>query len=137
MVRSLREKEPTMVVVLHFQLIGTVVGLLFSLFNWKTPQGMEWVYLILIGICTQMGQVNLTRALQLEKIADASILNYLGIIYALIFGFTLFGETYHWVTFAGIFLVVGGVLLNLLYQKSRQQVTIVVEEELSRGGGIN
>ena len=126
MVRSLKGKEHTMVVVLHFQLIGTIVGLLFTLFNWQTPQGMEWFYLIMIGVCTQVGQVNLTKALQLEKIANVSIFNYLGILYALAFGFLLFGENYGWLTLWGIALVIGGVLLNYFYQ--RNQNNLAVEE---------
>lgn len=129
MVRSLKEKEHTMVVVLHFQLIGTLTGFLFMLFDWKTPQGWEWVYLILTGVLTQVGQVNLTKALQLERIANVTIFNYLGIIYALGLGFILFGEQYDWLALAGIILVVGGVLLNYFY--NLQQHTVVVEETLS------
>ncbi len=129
MVRSLKEKEPTMVVVLHFQLIGVLVGLTFSIFQWRAPTAVEWVYLILIGVCTQLGQVNLTKALQREKIADISILNYLGIIYSLIFGFTVFGEHYPLLTIAGIVLVLGGVCANFFYQKFTSGV--VAEEELT------
>lgn len=129
MVRSLKEKEPTMVVVLHFQLVGVITGFAFTLFNWQTPRGIEWVYLVLIGICTQLGQVNLTKALQREKIADISILNYLGIIYALIFGFTIFGERYQWLTTVGILLVLAGVTMNFFYQKYTRG--IIAEEELT------
>lgn len=129
MVRSLKEKEHTMVVVLHFQLIGAVTGLLFTLFNWQTPVGIEWFYLIMIGVCTQLGQVNLTKALQREKIANVSIFNYLGILYALVFGIVLFGEQYAGLTIWGIALVVGGVLLNYFYQRSQNK--LVAEEELT------
>ena len=129
MVRSLKGREDTMVVVLHFQIIGSAAGLIFSLFNWRTPIGMEWVYLILIGVCTQLGQVNLTKALQRVRIADATILNYLGIIYALIFGFLFFGERYNWLTLLGIMLVLAGVGMNFLYQKMTNH--LVVEEELT------
>ncbi len=129
MVRSLKEKEHTMVVVLHFQLIGAFVGLAFSLFNWQMPRGIEWFYLLMIGVCTQMGQVNLTKALQLEKIADVSIFNYLGILYALGFGIVLFGEHYGGFTLWGIGLVIGGVLLNYFYQRSQNK--LVAEEELT------
>lgn len=129
MVRSLKEKEHTMVVVLHFQLVGVAAGLVFSIFNWQMPHGMEWAYLILTGVCTQLGQVNLTKALQLEKAANVSIFNYLGIIYALIFGFLFFGERYGWVSITGIILVTGGVLLNFFYQKNESKV--VIEEELT------
>jgi drug/metabolite transporter (DMT)-like permease len=129
MVRSLKQKEHNIVVVLHFQIIGTLSGLVFTLFNWQTPQGIDWVYLLLIGICTQLGQVNLTKALQTEKIANVSILNYLGIIYALMFGATVFGEHYDWISLAGIVLVISGVLLNFLYQKKFSK--LVIEEELT------
>ena len=129
MVRSLKEKEHPIVVVLHFQIIGTIAGAAFSLFNWRMPQGVEWVYLIMTGVLTQIGQVNLTKALQLERIANVSIFNYLGIIYALAFGFILFGEQYDWLAFAGIILVIAGVLLNFFY--NRNQPTLVAEETLT------
>jgi drug/metabolite transporter (DMT)-like permease len=131
MVRSLKEKEHTMVVVLHFQLIGVLTGFVFMLFDWKTPQGWEWFYLIMIGICTQLGQVNLTKALQSEKIANVTIFNYLGILYALGFGFLLFGEHYGGLTLWGIALVLAGVLLNYFYQqkehKAEKDLTTVEE----------
>jgi drug/metabolite transporter (DMT)-like permease len=129
MVRSLKEKEHTMVVVLHFQLIGAIVGFAFTLFNWKTPTPMEWFYLLMIGVCTQLGQVNLTKALQLEKIANVSIFNYLGILYALGFGIVLFGEHYQGLTLWGIALVLAGVLLNYAYQRSQNK--LIAEEELT------
>ena len=129
MVRSLREKENTMVVVLHFQIVGAIVGFAFTLFNWQTPHGWQWFYLIMIGVLTQIGQVNLTKALQLERVANVTIFNYLGIIYALGFGFILFGEEYHWVALAGIILVIGGVLLNYIFNSL--QHTVVTEETLT------
>ena len=105
------------------------IGFVFTLFNWKMPHGWEWFYLIMTGVLTQIGQVNLTKALQLEKIANVSIFNYLGIIYALAFGFLLFGERYEWIALSGIILVVGGVLLNYFYNSI--QNTIVIEETLT------
>jgi len=117
MVRSLRQKENLMVVVLHFQLVGVVAGFIFSIFNWRTPKGIEWFYLLMIGICTQMGQVSLTKALNREKMANISIFNYLGIIYALLFGFIFFDEKYGWYAFSGILLVIGGVVMNYIYQR--------------------
>ncbi len=129
LVRSLRGKENAMVVVLHFQIVGALVGLAFSLFNWRTPNAKEWLLLILTGVVTQIGQVNLTKALQGEKIANVTILNYLGILYALLFGYTIFGERYSLLTFIGILMVVGGVLANIFYQQKVHHV--VLEEELT------
>ena len=128
-VRSLKQKEHTMVVVLHFQLIGAITGLVFTLFNFQMPQGIEWVYLIMIGVCTQLGQVELTKALQQEKIANVTIFNYLGILYALVAGYIFFGEHYEGLAIAGITLVIGGVLMNYFYQRSQNK--FIVEEELT------
>jgi drug/metabolite transporter (DMT)-like permease len=129
MVRRLKGKEHYAVIVLHFQIVGVITGFTFSVFNWVMPQGIEWFYLIMIGVATQMAQVRLTKALQSDKIANISILNYLGVLYALLFGFTFFGEHYTLYTMLGIVLVVGGVLLNFLY--TAQKAKLVAEEELT------
>ena len=72
---------------------------------------------------TQLGQINLTLALQEEKLADVSILNYLGVLYALVFGMVLFGEIYDRWTLLGIVFIIGGVLLNYFYKKSLKLVS--------------
>lgn len=129
MVRRLKEKEHYMVVVLHFQLLGVVAGGIACLFTWQTPSGRDWFYLIAIGVLTQLGQVNLTKALQGDKVANVSILNYLGVLYALLFGALLFGEHYTMLTFGGIALVLAGVLLNYFY--TARHAKVVAEEELT------
>jgi drug/metabolite transporter (DMT)-like permease len=122
LVRSLKAKEHPIVVVLHFQLVGTIIGLIGCFFEWRMPQGMDWFYLLLIGLLTQLGQVNLTKSLQAERIAITSSLNYLGIIYALIFGVLFFGESYTWYIITGIILVASGVLLNIIFGKKQQDI---------------
>jgi drug/metabolite transporter (DMT)-like permease len=86
----------------------------FLAFEYKSPVSTDWIYIILIGIVTQLGQYYLTKSLQSEKIAKVSILNYLGIIYALFFGWWMFDEHQHLSTLFGILLVVGGVVVNIL-----------------------
>jgi drug/metabolite transporter (DMT)-like permease len=130
LVRSLKVSEHPLVIVLHFQIVGVIAGAVFSIFNWVTPQGIDWLYLLLTGILTQIGQVNLTRALQAEKIANVSILNYAGIIYALLFGWFIFGETYTPQTIIGIGLVVAGVIMSVLYNQRRAQIA---ELEVTKG----
>ena len=114
MVRTMREKEHPLVVVLHFQLLGAIVGGIVSVFNWKQPIGMDWIWILLLGILTQLGQENLTRSLQLENMAKVTILNYLGVGYAILFGWMFFNETHVFAEFMGMLLVVAGIVLNLI-----------------------
>ncbi|MBS1683251.1 MAG: DMT family transporter [Bacteroidetes bacterium] len=120
LVRSLKEREHPIVVVLHFQIVGTVIGLAGCLFDWRMPQGMDWFYLFATGLLTQLGQTNLTKALQSERVAITSSLNYLGILYALIFGVMFFGESYTVTIMTGILLVVAGVVLNIIFGKKEE-----------------
>ncbi len=120
LVRSLKEKEHPIVVVLHFQIVGTLIGLAGCFFDWRMPVGVDWFYLIATGLLTQLGQTNLTKALQTERVAITSSLNYLGILYALIFGVMFFGESYTATIITGIVLVVAGVVLNIIFGKKEE-----------------
>ena len=127
LVRSLREREHPIVVVLHFQLVGVVVGLVGCLLSWKMPQGIEWLYLFLTGLLAQLGQAALTKSLQAEQVGIISSLNYVGILYAIIFGVYFFGESYIATTLWGIVLVVVGVVLNVIFG-NKEPMKIMVDE---------
>ena len=131
LVRRLKEREHPIVVVLHFQLVGAIAGFVFTLFNWVKPATVwEWFCLLMCGLLTQFGQTRLTKSLQAERIAHVSILNYTGMIYALVFGIFIFGEHYPVQTIAGIALVVTGVVLSVIYGQ-RKPLEVIEESELA------
>ncbi len=115
LVRSLREREHPLTVVLHFQLVGAVVGSISLLFDWVTPAGRDWIFLFLIGVFSQLGQVFLTNALQRERIAGVAIINYTGLIYAITIGWIVFAEPQSLISISGMLLVVLGVILSVMY----------------------
>ena len=128
LVRTLKGSEHPLVIVFQFQVVGIIAGLIYILFDWKTPTGWDWAYLIATGVLTQIGQVFLTKGLQAEAVGKVSIINYTGVIYAIFFGWMIFGETLTVQTFIGILLVIGGVILSIFYNK--RQVAIVDEDTL-------
>lgn len=122
LVRSLRGKEHPLTVVLHFQLVGLVAGGVSLLFNWVTPVGIDWLYLLMVGVFSQAGQVFLTRALQSERVASVAIVNYTGLVYAVIFGWMIWGETQGIMAIAGMLLVVMGVVMSIIYGRRRARL---------------
>ena len=133
LVRSLRGKEHPLTVVLHFQLIGAIVGAISLFFVWEMPTGWDWLFLFLIGVFSQLGQVFLTDALQRERIAGVAIVNYTGLVYALAIGWIVFGETHGLMVLAGMVLVVFGVLLSVVYgrrQSRLDEIEATAGEEL-------
>ena len=122
LVRSLRGREHPLTVVLHFQLVGSIVGAISLLFQWETPQGWEWLFLFLIGVFSQIGQIFLTNALQREPVAGVAIVVYTGLVYALIVGWIVFNEAQGMMSIAGMLFVVLGVMLSVLYGRRQSRL---------------
>ena len=99
-----------------------IAGLLFTIFNWQTPHGFDWLFLFLVGFFSQFGQVFLTNAFQKERAASVAIVNYTELIYALLFGWFVFGEGQTLQSLTGMMLVVGSVILSVLYSKRRKDI---------------
>lgn len=115
-IRKLKTSENALVVVFYFPLIAMPVTGLYSAFNWVMPSGIEWLWLLLIGLLTQAAQVLMTKAYQIEQASRVAGVTYTGIVYAFLFGFFIFGEVYHFESFLGIAVVLLGVILNIFYK---------------------
>ena len=122
LVRSLRGKEHPLTVVLHFQLVGVLAGFISLFFDWKTPTGWDWLYLFLVGVFSQIGQMFLTNALQKERVAGVAIINYTGLVYALLVGSLVFGEEQSAESLSGMLLVIFGVLLSIVYSSRKRDL---------------
>lgn len=117
-IRILKTSEHPLVIIFYFPLVSLPLAGLISLFDWVTPEGWDWFYLLLVGLFTQIAQYFMTRSYQSEELSKVSIINYMGILYSLAFGFFIFGETYEWMSYAGMVLVIVGIVLNLRFKKA-------------------
>tara|TARA_A100001035_G_scaffold15220_1_gene10481 strand:+ start:578 stop:1414 length:837 start_codon:yes stop_codon:yes gene_type:complete len=118
-IRQLKDTEQPLVVVLYFPLVAIPIMSVLSYFNWVTPQGTDWLYLLLMGLFTQIAQILMTKGIQ-SGVANKMIsLKYVGTIYALAIGYLLFGESYGIMSLLGIAMVIAGVVLNLWKKKSK------------------
>jgi len=121
MIRKLKQSEHPLVIIFYFPLVSIPITGIISLFNWVTPQGWDWLLLLFVGVLTQLGQFYLTKSYQSEELSKVSVISYIGIIFALCYGFIFFDEHYKFSAYLGMVLVLLGVVLNLWY-KSRKQV---------------
>ncbi|MEY2963326.1 MAG: hypothetical protein RL754_587 [Bacteroidota bacterium] len=119
-IRKLRDENP-LVVVMYFPLVATPVMVVFSLFNWATPTGTDWLLLGGIGIMTQIAQVYMTKAYQITEVNTVAPLKYIGVIFAITWDIILFDFIPNGQMFGGIALVILGVLLNLRYKARLQK----------------
>ena len=114
--RKLNTTDHPLVIIFYFPLVLLPIGSVWSYFVWVTPQGTDWLILLAVGILTQVAQFFLTKSYQSEEVSKVAILNYLGLIYALIFGYFIFDESFNLLTYAGMGLVLAGVVANVIFK---------------------
>lgn len=118
-IAMLKTSEHPLVIILYFPMVTLPVTAIYCLFHWEMPQGLDWLYLLCIGIMTQIAQYYMTKSYQTANLAKVSILNYLGVIYALFAGYFFFNETYSLLSIAGILVIIAAVLLNVFFSRSK------------------
>ncbi|WP_299767543.1 DMT family transporter [uncultured Dokdonia sp.] len=111
-VRYLGSREHFLTIINYF-MVFSIVGSFFFIQHWRMPVGQEWWWVTSIGILGLIGQVFLTRAFQLADTSTVAPIKYMELVYALLFGFFLFDESYTFWPIVGMTLVVLGMLLNV------------------------
>ena len=109
-IRKLGATEHHMVVVFYFPLITGPASLpLLAVEGVVMPEGLEWLFLLGIGVAAQLGQIEITKGFKLETASRASAVTYLQIVLAYAWGVLLFGEYPNALSVLGAVLVILGV----------------------------
>ncbi|WP_262510176.1 DMT family transporter [Polaribacter butkevichii] len=115
-INKIGKTEHPIVIVNYFMMFGTVLGGVLSINNWVTPKGIEWLFLVFLGVFGYVGQVFMTKAFQTASTNIVAPVKYFEVIYTATFGVFLFGEVYTLYSFLGIALIIGGLILNIWYK---------------------
>jgi drug/metabolite transporter (DMT)-like permease len=118
-VRSLGTSEHPLVIVFYFPLVALPLSLPLVALNPVLPTPAELLWLVGVGVFTQLGQVYLTRSLTALPAARATAISYVQVLFAGGWGWLLFGESIDSWTIAGAGLVLAATLVSLSH--SRQQ----------------
>ena len=112
-VRTLGQRHPPILVVFWFPVVTVPLSAPFAIAQWQ-PLDATGVWLLLgIGVVTQFGQLALTRGLSREPAGRATLVGYLQIAFATLFGAVAFGalpDAWGW---AGMALVLVGLLYGV------------------------
>lgn len=121
------------IIVLSFLLSGFLVPLLTMIIHYTTgaetdglfivdfrlPAGIEWLYILLMGLAALFGQYFVTRSYGSDKAGIVSIFGYANIIYSVFIGMLLGDAFPDWMTWAGIScIIISGIIITLVKRKS-------------------
>ncbi|MBV6641177.1 MAG: DMT family transporter [Cyclobacteriaceae bacterium] len=116
-IRILKTSEHPLVIIFYFPLVTLPIAGTWSTQVWVQPNGWDWLFLILVGVFTQIAQFFMTKSYQTEELSKVAIINYTSIIYVLGFGWIFFGEQFNFMTYIGMGLVLLGVVANVVFKK--------------------
>ena len=116
LVRKLVITEHPSVIVLYFPMICVPGALLLGGADFIWPTAAGWWVLLGVGCFTQLGQLALTKAMQLDAASRVTSLSYVQIILAAILGWLAFGEIPTRATLLGGGLILLGAIVSAWMQ---------------------
>ena len=112
-----KDKVDAVTVIMHFSTFCAVVSLPFFVMNSALPSLTDFLLLLLMGTFGGFGQIALTYAYRMAPASEVSIYNYSGILFSMVLGYLLLGETVAPNSLFGGALVVFASLLTYRYSK--------------------
>lgn len=107
---------PGITMMLHYT-AGAVADGLFIV-DMKWPDGIEWLLILLMGLAALFGQYFVTRAYGADKAGIVSVFGYANIIYSVFIGMLLGDAFPDWVSWAGIFCIIGSGIIISVHKRS-------------------
>ncbi len=121
-IRKIGDTEHPLVIVTYFMSLATVLGAIVMLPFWTTPSLRELTILVALGVAGFAAQYYMTKSLQIEAASKVAPFKYIEVVYSLLIGFVGFGEGYNLLSFLGMALILGSMLLNLLVKSPQADV---------------
>ena len=110
---STTEKSDT--ILFYYFLISTLTTIPFAFWNWKTPHGAEWSYLLGVGLFMAFSQLFIILAYRHATASQIAPFNYSVVIFSGLIGWIFWGSTIGWISFLGILLVCIGGICSIIF----------------------
>ena len=112
-IRDLGRTEAPAAIVFYFALFGALIMLPFLPFTMTGHTGRQWLILIAMGTAGTIGQLLITAALRHGAVVSVVVMDYTSLIWALLFGWAIWGQLPGSATWLGAPLIVAAGLIVL------------------------
>ena len=109
--RQLSSTEPVWLISLFFSIAITLLSFLTIPFGWVMPSLNHFVILSFIGIFGGVSNLWLSQSYKYSEVSLVTPLKYLTLVFAIIFGYFIWGEIPTFKTLIGAFLVIISTLI--------------------------
>lgn len=91
-VRVLARTESNAAITFYFVTTMSIMAAIAMIPEWRTPQGWQWLLLIMVGVIGGVAQIAFTQAFRLTSPSLLAPFEYTAMIWAVLFGYLLFGD---------------------------------------------
>jgi len=138
-IRRMSSSEPTIRIVFYFTVFGTLISAIPLVWSWQSPKAEIWWLLVLMGLLAAVGQFLLTKGYSLAPAAKVGPFSYSNVVFAMVLGWVLWGESLDFLTWVGAFLIcIAGIITT---RKTETHALVgttaggkVYKQDTSRGG---
>ena len=123
-VKELSKKEHELTIIFYFPLVSVFLIIPFLFKNYIHPSTIEWIWIICIGLFTQIGQILITKGLSLLPASKAVSINYIQVIFATVWGLLFFGEGIDFLTILGGICILVATIISLNPDKKYQIIKL-------------
>ena len=109
--RQLSSTEPVWLISLFFSIAITLLSFLTIPFGWVMPSFNHFIILSLIGVFGGVSNLWLSQSYKYSEVSLVTPLKYLTLVFAIIFGYFIWGEIPTFKTLIGAFLVIISTLI--------------------------
>ncbi|MFI5186317.1 MAG: DMT family transporter [Chitinophagales bacterium] len=93
----------------------------FFFIQWRWPKGVEWIYILWLGLAALFGQYFVTKAYGADKAGIVSVFGYSNIIFSVFIGMALGDAFPGIVSWTGIFcIILSGVIISMVKRKTSE-----------------
>ena len=124
-VRALSKTEPNYRIAFYFTVLCTVIGLCTLPFGWVMPTTKDLFLFIIMGLCGSVANLLLTQSYRLAEASLVTPIKYLSLVYAIMFGFIIWGEVPNSLMLAGALIVVLSSLIIFIREKKLKKEIVV------------
>ncbi|MHA1153438.1 MAG: DMT family transporter, partial [Alphaproteobacteria bacterium] len=104
-IKVLVRTESSLTITSYMNILLTLLSLVPALLVWRMPEGVQWVWLLAIGVVGTLAQVAIAQSLKEADVGVVMPFDFLKLIWVAIIGYLIFGET------PGLFVWLGGAIV--------------------------
>ena len=111
--RFLGRTDSPLVILFHMMAVQTLIGLGPGLWVWVTPQPVDTVWILLVGLMAISSHFCLAKALSLAEASVVVPIDFLRLPLIAVIGFLIYNEAIEVVVFAGALIIFAGNYYNI------------------------